>query len=261
VRDELVPLGPDLVVYYEGANQFHPHELTVPRMHKRDALDPKDTVGLHKVPEWFRAHSAIGDLIDRALSGFVSAGEPAKPLYALLWPFGVDQNHPDPDNQNLKLELPIIVRDLDDMRAALRPSGGQLVLASFVRLAGAGMRLSPVAHKYIYRELNTEMWPLRYADIRRISDYQNRVFRDYAESRRIPFLDIAAQVPQDPSLFTDTVHMTESGERLKAWIAFQQLVPLIRSRIESGRLPQTARPPLPPAPSMTPFEMPVCPAP
>jgi hypothetical protein len=33
--------------------------------------------------------------------------------------------------------------------------------------------------------------------------------------------------------------MTEAGDRLRAWVVFQQLVPLIRSQIESGRLPRT----------------------
>ena len=32
--------------------------------------------------------------------------------------------------------------------------------------------------------------------------------------------------------------MTESGVRLHAWIAFQQLVPLLKARIEQGKLPR-----------------------
>jgi hypothetical protein len=259
VRGELAPLGPDVVVYYEGANQFYAHELMVPRQSQRATLDPQDRVGSHKLPEWIRLHSAIGDLIDRAVAGFVDVGEPAKPSYRIRWPAGVDEHRPDPNHPGLPLDLPRIVRDLDSIRGALQPIGGELVLASFERLAGDGMRLSPVAHEHIYRQLNTQLWPFRYADVRRLTDFQNRVYRAYAESRRIPLLDIAGEMPQDPSLFSDTIHMTEVGERLKAWIAFQQLVPYLRRQIENGILPRTSRQPLPPPPSLTPHEMRVCP--
>ena len=259
VRDELAALNPDLVVYYEGANQFYTSEMIDPPTPGRAALDPKDRAARHIVPEWLRLHSAIGERIDRVLSGSYSAGEPAKPSYKLRWPKGVDEFHPNPDDPNLPLNFDYIVKDLDSIRGTLRPIGGVLALASFERLAVDGLRLSPVAHRYIYEQLNTALWPLRYADVRRLSDFQNRVFRAYADSRRIPFLEIAGQVPQDPGLFSDTVHMTETGERLKAWIAFQQLVPWLRREIESGRLPQTSRPPLPPPPSMAAFEVQVCP--
>ncbi len=252
VREELVPLNPDLVVYYEGANQFYAQAGIFPRAGPRGS-------GFHKLYEWLRVHSATADRIDRLLMGSLSAGEPAKPPYKLLWPPGVDESNPNPDLADLPLDLGAIVGDLDSIRAALRPVGGELVLASFERFTGDGMRLSPVAHRLIYDQLNTDLWPLRYSDIRRLADFQNRVFRAYADRRQIAFLDVAGHMPQDPSLFSDTVHMTEVGERLKAWIVFQQLVPVIRREMESGRLPQTARPPLPPPPSMAAFEVAVCP--
>ncbi len=65
-----------------------------------------------------------------------------------------------------------------------------------------------------------------------------------------PFFDIAAAIPRDPNLFSDAIHMTDTGERVKAWIAFQQLVPILRREIESGRLPRPAvSHPLPAPPS------------
>ncbi len=41
--------------------------------------------------------------------------------------------------------------------------------------------------------------------------------------------------------------MTEAGDRLRAWIVFQQLVPIIRRKIESGQLPRASTPHPPPA--------------
>jgi hypothetical protein len=117
------------------------------------------------------------------------------------------------------------------------------------------MPLSPRRHTNIYNQLNTVLWPLRYADIRRLADFQNLVFKRYADARSIPFVDIAGQMPQDPNLFSDAIHMTDTGERVKAWIVFQQLVPVIRKALESGQLPRPAGTHLPPAPSLAISEM------
>jgi hypothetical protein len=257
VRDELLPLDPDLVVYYEGSNQFSRDQLVSPNIPARKDIDPGDPIVAHKVPELLRAHLATANLLDLALNGFRSIGEPRKPPYELRWPAGVEERNPDLSNPNLPLQLPIILMNLDSIRNSLASVGGQLVLCSFEWFTPVGSRaLSPMRHQFIYKQLNTLLWPLRYADIRRLADFQNRVFRRYAESRKIPFLDVASVLPQDPNLFTDAIHMTDTGERVKAWIVFEQLAPLIRREIESGRLPRPGGShALPPPPSLAASEM------
>ncbi len=258
VRDELLPLDPDLIIYYEGANQFPTvTEMVSPHVSPREEIEPQDPIVRHKVPELIRANLKIGDLLDRALNRMNSVSEPPKPAYRLTWPAGVDEANPDVDNPNLPLQLPIIVKDLDSIRNSLKSIGGQLVLSSFAWLAKDGMALSPGRHQYIYQQLNTKLWPLRYADIHRMVDFQNRVYRRYAATRGIPYLDDVALMPPDPDLYEDAVHMTQTGERLRAWIVFQELAPIIRDRIESGQLPRARGTNLPPPPSLAAFEMPV----
>jgi len=264
LREELLPLDPDLAVYYEGANQFTSANLLVrPIIPPRTAIDAHDPVVQHKLPEFVRTHFAIGDLLDRALNGFSTVGEPRKPYYRLQWPGEVDKNNPNPDSPYLPLDLPAMVKDLDAIRADLNSIGGSLAVCSFEWFTPSGAPLSPTRHELIYEQLNTALWPLRYADIRRLSDFQNRVFRNYAASRKIPFLDVASEIPQDPDLFIDAIHMTEVGERVKAWIVFQQLVPIIRRLIESGQLPhRNDAAHLPPPMSMAVAEMSThCPVP
>ena len=254
---ELLPLDPDLAVYYEGSNQFPTaNKLVDPPIRPRTQIDPKDPIAAHRIPEILRAHLALGDLADRALNGFSSAGEPRKPAYRLKWPPGVDERNPDPDNPLLPLELPVIVKDLDAIRAGLARLGSKLVLCSFEWLVPEGTELSPTRHQYIYQQLNTVMWPLRYSDIRRLADFQNRAYRRYAAARGIDFVDVAGRTPQDPNLFTDGIHNTAAGERLKAWIVFQQLAPIVKREIEAGRLPHRTDPAkLPPAPTLAASEM------
>ena len=257
VRYELLPLDPDMTVYYEGSNQFPTANLLVsPHISPRHDIDPRDPIVQHKVPALIRAHLAMGNLLDRALNGFSTIGEPQKPRYRLQWPSAVDERNPEVDSPYLPLQLTTIVRNLDSIRNSMASVGGQLVLCSFEWLVKDGMPLSPSRHQFIYEQLNTVLWPLRYSDIRRLADFQNRVFRRYASARDIPFVDVASLLPQDPSLFSDAIHMTDTGERVKAWIVFQQLAPLIRREIESGRLPRpSGSASLPPPASMAASEM------
>ncbi len=264
LHEELLALDPDLAVYYEGANQFTSANLLVrPVVPPRTAIDPNDPVVQHKLPEFLRTHFAVGDLLDRALNGFSTVGEPRKPSYRLQWPDGVDRQNPDPDSPYLPLQLPEIVKDLDAIRADMNSIGGRLALCSFTWFTPDAAPLSPIRHRLIYQQLNTALWPLRYADIRRLNDFQNSVFRNYAASRKIPFLDMARNIPQDPDLFIDGIHMTEVGERVRAWIAFQQLVPVVRRLIESGQIPHSNDAAHLPRPmSMAVIEMPThCPVP
>jgi GDSL-like Lipase/Acylhydrolase family len=253
LRNELLPLDPDLAVYNGGANQFpSANQLVSPHIPPREKIDPNDPVARHVVPEFLRTHSAVGDLVDRAVNGFSAAGEPRKPSYRLNWPAGVDEQNPTVDDPGLPLQLPVIVKDLDAMRSSLKSIAAQLWVSSFEWYASDQIQLSPVRHRFIYEQLNTVFWPLRYADIRRLATFQNRVLQRYAASRGIPFVDIQTSIPQDPNLFDDALHLTDAGERLKAWVVFQQLAPVIRQQISAGALPRPAGlHALPPPPSLT----------
>jgi hypothetical protein len=74
--------------------------------------------------------------------------------------------------------------------------------------------------------------------MRRIADFQNRVFEKYARTHGLPFIDMAAEFPQDPALAIDAIHFRYPGIALQAWIFFQHLIPMIQERIADGRLPK-----------------------
>ena len=195
-------------------------------------------------------------LLDRALAGAQRVGEPVKPAYRLVWPREVNESDPDPDSPHLPLDLPQIAKDLDSIHNDLNSAGARLVVCSFKWFASGGAGLSPTRHASIYKHLNTYLWPLRYSDIRRLADFQNRFFRNYAAARGIGFADVASAVPDDPDLFADGIHMTEAGDRLRAWIFFQYFVRLLRPLLDSHQLPRPpASSPLPPPLQVTPTEM------
>ncbi len=236
VRDELAPLDPDVVVYYEGANQFGLSDYV---------QWPGGTFPVrpaHAGPSRLEETSAVAMRV-RALRDplEVQRGEPRKPQLPIAWPQDLDEQDPPLDHPRLTLELPTIMRDLDAIREVLGASGGRLAVSSFVWCVRDGMQLDPARDAGVYRQLNDMYWPFSYAYMRRMADFQNRVLAKYARARGSDFIDIAASYPLDPQLFIDAIHMTEAGTKLMAWIAFQRLVPVLDEAIRRRTLPRPAR--------------------
>lgn len=237
VRDEVAPVEPDMVVYYEGANQFWPGTvLDLPKGDKA-LIAPTSTF---PPPTWAERHSAIARRLVTA--GNLIAGrsglEPVKPAFPARWAKGLNLSDPDLDGPGLPSNLPAILADLESMRKALAPSGGELAVSSFIWMVQDGMRLDPDRHQTLYHYLNGTYWPTSYAVMRQLADLQNTVFRKYAARHHLEFFDVAADFPQNPDLFGDAIHMRPQGLRLLAWIYVQKLIPLIEARIQSGALPR-----------------------
>jgi hypothetical protein len=236
VRDELAPVDPDVVVYYEGANQFGLADYIL----WPGGIIP--TRPKHTSPWLLESNSALVLRLRALRDPFtVRRGEPRKPRLPVAWPADLDERDPQLDHPRLTLELPTIMRDLDAMRAALSAQGGRLAMSSFVWCVKDGMQLDPADDAGVYQYLNEMFWPFSYAYMRRLADFQNRAFQKYARTRGLDFIDIAASYPLDPRLFMDGIHMTQGGTKLMAWISFQGLVPILERSIATGTLPLTPR--------------------
>jgi hypothetical protein len=240
VQKELVPVEPDLVVFYEGANQFWPGQMVAapgaPAFEK-----PKSTFHERTRVE---AYSALVKRVLRAIDlahAPRDGREPPKPPSTIAWPPGVDEFAPAIDDPRLPMDLPAVVRDLDSMRTSLQAIGSELVMASFVWIVQDGMVLNIGRDLNLYEYLNRNYWPVTYAEMRRIADFQNRVFAAYARAHALPFIDFAAEYPQDPALAVDAIHFRYPGIVLEAWMLLQRLIPLVDERIADGRLPRPQR--------------------
>src|SRR6185503_7358374 len=103
-----------------------------------------------------------------------------------------------------------------------------------------------------FRMLNESEWPFRYADVRRMADFQNRVLARYAALRDLLFVDVAAGVPLEPELFIDSIHFTQEGTRVQAWAVLNGILPRIRQRIAAGAWPRPDRVPMRDHPGIAP---------
>jgi hypothetical protein len=252
VRQELPAAEPDLVLYYEGANQslcVQPPAEAPKRPPRGSAVAFVDRIATAGHERW-----ALARRLEEAVVRFEARGgtEPPKPKFEPRWPTGIDEARPDITSKRLPDRLQRILIDLDSARTALDAAGSELALSSFAWLVYDGLRLDPIRHPIIYRHLNEGCWPYRYADLRRALDLHNHVLEQYAHVHGLGFIDVAADFPMDPALFFDAIHLNADGTRAHAWIAFQGLLPIVRARLESGAWPRPDRVPLQEHPAIGP---------
>jgi hypothetical protein len=258
VHKEVLPLQPDLVVYYEGGNQFR----LEPIVNKVPPGKPVRPAGREATvaPDWLREASRFSALLGRVqaaiglASSDLNGNEWPKPDYNIVWPDGLDEQDPDLSYVRLPVNLSVIQFDLDTIRTNLAQIGSDFALSSFAWMVKDGLVLDPVRHKYIIEQLNAGNWPYRYRDLERMVKFENRVFAKYAKAHGLPFVDVAGQLPPDPDLFLDAVHTSYSGTRLRGWINLQALIPVIEKHLADGSWPRKLGPEQP-LPTFTPREI------
>ena len=64
-------------------------------------------------------------------------------------------------------------------------------------------------------------------------------FKAYVSHHKIPFLDIASEMPIDPDLFQDGIHMFPETIGVRAWLTFLHLLPISEEKIDNGVWPKT----------------------
>ena len=238
VRTEVLALRPDLVVYYEGGNQFRPDSI-VDNVPKGTPTRPNPQ---DEVPAWLKMAARYSALASRVRSALVAAAEDGrewpKPDYKVVWPAGLDEQNPDLSYPDLPVNLNTIQRDLDQIRTDLATVGSDFALSSFMWFVKDGMVLDPVRHRYILEQLNIKNYPFHYREMERLARFQNHLFAKYAATHGLPFLDIARYTPFNPDLFSDAVHTNYAGTRLRGWIAFNQLLPTVEKHIADGSWPR-----------------------
>jgi hypothetical protein len=255
VKNEIAPLRPDLVVYYEGGNQFELHSIVdkvAPRSEAPKA--PPATA----VPGWLQDGARYSAILARVRAAIGMTGpsqdgrEWPKPDYRLQWPEGLSETDPDLSYPRLPVNLNLIQRDLDEMRTAVQQVGSDFAVSSFLWMVRDGLVLDPVRHKYILDQLNRVYFPFRYRDLERLAIFQNRLLAKYAKTHDIPFIDTARYFPLDPDLFVDAVHTNYAGLRLQAWITFNLLVPVVDKHLANRSWPRPTDPAAPALPTITP---------
>lgn len=236
VQHWVLPLCVDYVIYYEGANQLQQQQV-LRHLRVPDPVPPAPGLPAAAAPGFWRQHSALARRLQSVWQLGVRWREAVKPAQELVLPAGLDENVPDLTRAAEVADLASIFTSLETIRSALAPTGARLVLCSFRWLVRDGMEHDPTTGHGGWDALNNFYWPVRYANLRRLADLQNRWFAAWAAAHGVDFLDIAAAVPEDPRLFSDHIHNTRLGARCHAWAACALLVPLLERDLAAGRIP------------------------
>lgn len=237
VRHEAVPMQPDLVVYYEGSNQFNVGGIVKnSSQQQRTGMETVDND--RRFLTFLGQYSAMARRLQNIKVTSSPAEETPKPEYEVEWPAKVSEFDPPLESQNLPSNLSVILKDMESIRTDLGRIDSKLVVSSFNWNVHDGMRLDPVRHKSIRDYLDIGMYPFRYREIERVNRFQNRVFKKYAHTNNLPFVEVAEKFPTDPDLFTDPIHETYLGVKLRAWLVLQQIIPIVRKDLADGVLPR-----------------------
>ncbi len=238
VSSEVLPAEPDLVVYYEGANQLNLDDLRSTTLADSGYVDVEE-IGVFRRALIFCGSYSV--LARRVADLLLEVAEPNRPSYTLQWPSDVDEQTPDLASPDLPSSLPQILHDLKSIQHNVENDGAELALGSFVWLVHDGMRVTPFRHRWITAFYRSRYGPYRYADIRRLADFQNLVFRRFAETNGLLFIDLAGKFPHDPDFFIDGIHFNGLGIRIQAWIVLQALIPRITEKLVTGEWPRPDR--------------------
>lgn len=271
VRNEVVPVHPELVVYLEGGNTFTASELIVGPVPPGapGAPEPGQVVaesGLSKVLRDASNRFALARRLQSALGLVNHPGplpESPKPAHKVKWPEGLDPGDPDLARGDLPLKLSTTLADLDRIRATLASIGSELALSSFKFFVRDGLILDPLRNQVLHTQLNRTLFPLTYRELEELARFQNRAYAKYARAHNLLFIDVEKNMPDESDLYTDAVHFTYGGVRLHAWIVLQSLVPLIERKLAEKAWPLPAHVPekTPPGLAIEPFFVPIkCPA-
>lgn len=208
LRRRVLPLDPDIVIFYEAANnigwgEFFDDPLPC-------ALGSCWLRGYPRWYAWFYEHSAVFVLYSRR------AGWAGRVPVPMDHTFNVSP--PKPSALHYREELRKIAQETTR-------SGARFVLVSFVTLAHRDLTVSYQENPLQFDDLYKRRYPLTADEVRRIYDYYNRIARSVSRELNVPFVDMAREFPRKSRYFPfDSVHFSPEGNKVFAQILAKQLM-------------------------------------
>lgn len=165
--------------------------------------------------------------------------EPPKPKARLRLPKGVRGSRIDLAAAGKDPYFAQLIGFLNQMQAVSSKIGSRLVVSDEWMCVWPGMMLNRTSDRIVNESLNGPLfWPLTYAQISRLLRAHNGTIDAWAAENHVPVVNVDGKLPRDPSLCSDAFHDQPLGTRLRAWIIFQRLIPLIEQDLLAHRVPR-----------------------
>jgi len=206
-KQRLLPLNPDLVIFYEGYNDIDWNEFV-----KASANCKVGTCWLNSYPSWFKwlfTHSA----------SFVF----------LTGKFSWDQQiSPAAEHQFITANLKSPVHYRQILQAIVKEAQAnqiKIALSSFISVAHLGLEVTYQQNSGIFGALNKQFFPLTVSEIEKIFQTFNQQSASVAREFSIPYADVAAQFPKELLYFPfDLIHLSPDANKLLAKLFVDSLV-------------------------------------
>ncbi|HEX3945436.1 MAG TPA: hypothetical protein VHW69_15260 [Rhizomicrobium sp.] len=248
ITQEILPLGPDLVMFDTTAHGLFPSDIVKLEGNRKSQEEVRAELTARRqaalahgraITEW----SALARRIYLAThTDAASDPEVPTPQQSIVWPAGVSEQQPDPDQTNLPMDLSVTIAALDRIHRATSDAGGEFAVISAMWQVDPALKLDVIRNWDLFRYLNETYYPLNLSSLSRALRFQNKVFEAFSRRRNVPYFDDESEMPIDADLFGDATHPTPDGSRVKAWILFNQLLPFVAAKIGSGAWPHDAAP-------------------
>ena len=197
----VLPLKPDIVIFYEAANNIH-----LPAFIRPPLRCGLGTCWLLNYPLWYQwlySHSAVFLQLWHDRWGWGSRVPPPMP-------HRFDDSAPTDNEVRFRSVLGQIVQD------TLR-HGSRIVLSSFITVAHEGLTVTRAENPGMFDYLYKSDYPLTAGELARAYADFNRASADVAAQFKVPYADVAADFPREVRYFPfDLIHLSADGNRLLA---------------------------------------------
>jgi lysophospholipase L1-like esterase len=209
LEQQILPLKPDLVIWYETANDLNFTEFS-PSLQ----AEPCWREGIC----WLAGKPWGYEILyqDSALFRLLAdrfGGNPVPPSMAHSF-----------DDTGTKRGALRYTDTLRRMAAAAKAANTSLAFVSFVTVADDGLHVNYEESPYLFDQVYRTYYPLTPGEIGKAYAYYNNQSRQVAEENNLPYYDLATEFPQDPEYFpSDYIHFNPEGNRLFARLLAQHL--------------------------------------
>ena len=195
LRHRVLPLDPDLVIYYEANNDM---ALDTRELARREGVIGKTGSYISPTTRWLSEHSLLIDLVHKN----------SKILFAKDTDSVGKLTHVPKDLPN-RFE-----NELGHLDAELRGKGIPLLLSTFVVKY---RRDQPRATQMANANLSFYYMPWMTIDsLLDAMDYYNDAILQYAHAHHVPVVDDRTMIPPDAEHFVDWAHTTDAGSAVQA---------------------------------------------
>jgi hypothetical protein len=238
LKYELSPMGLDYVyAYYAPSFSLNMSQMALWGGFPPDVKAGEPTHPVARIPRL--AHQLLDPLADRSAL--------ARRIRDVAARGAADSILQEPDKPEVKLLIKpatdpyygTLAGQLDRIKA-IADSTHTHVIASTERLCvWDGMGLNNGTSHHLYEVLNGPLfWPFSYRQLRQMLALHNGVITAWAKANEATLVDIDGRMPRLPDLYTDAHHDVPIGQRLRAWLIFQAMIPRLSADLRSKRIPK-----------------------